>query len=560
MGRPPACSTRCAARVPADGPIAHVAKPQRLVLWSRLGPYDTAELDRLLWQERKLFEYDVFLFPSRTSRVQRARMLRRRRGGKLKWDSGSATSCGKRALPPPRARAARAKRAAALSRPRAGPDAEGRATPLAGDRQVRLMLDILAAGVRSPSPAARGTHGSGSAERVFPPPRRSRGARPSARSRSGGGGRSACGRSAGLVRAPEAGDAPVPERVTLLSPFDRLIDDRSRAERCGASSTGWRCTSRRRSGSTATRALSSRRPARWAAWTPRTTAVRVSSSRRRVVGGGCARRRAARRRAGRPRRLRRRGARGAAGRVASARGLRDTRHPRRPGARSRNRRAETPIYQTSTYAQDAVGEHRLRVPRVANPTRKALQECLASLEGAEHGVAFSSGLARPRRSCTSSTRASASSPSNDVYGGTYRMFSQVYEPKGYRFTSRGDRFDDRGLADELDETHPARVARDADEPHAQRRRPPRRGRGRARRRRARRRRQHVRDAVPAAAARARRRRRAALDDEVPRRALGRRRRLRSPRTTTGSPSGCASCRSRSARCPARSTAGSCCAA
>src|SRR5205823_3494221 len=53
----------------------------------------------------------------------------------------------------------------------------------------------------------------------------------------------------------------------------------------------------------------------------------------------------------------------------------------------------TPIYQTSTYVQDAVGEHKgYDYARVANPTRTALQTCLASLEGAEHGIAFSSGL------------------------------------------------------------------------------------------------------------------------------------------------------------------------
>src|SRR5204863_5875 len=53
-----------------------------------------------------------------------------------------------------------------------------------------------------------------------------------------------------------------------------------------------------------------------------------------------------------------------------------------------------PIYQTSTYVQDAVGEHRgYEYSRVANPTRTALQLCLGSLESAEHGVAFGSGMA-----------------------------------------------------------------------------------------------------------------------------------------------------------------------
>ena len=53
----------------------------------------------------------------------------------------------------------------------------------------------------------------------------------------------------------------------------------------------------------------------------------------------------------------------------------------------------TPIYQTSTYVQEAVGEHKgYDYSRVANPTRNALQQALASLESADHGIAFSSGL------------------------------------------------------------------------------------------------------------------------------------------------------------------------
>ena len=93
-----------------------------------------------------------------------------------------------------------------------------------------------------------------------------------------------------------------------------------------------------------------------------------------------------------------------------------------------------PIYQTSTYVQEAVGQHKgYDYARVANPTRTALQICLASLEGAEHGVAFASGLA------AATTLMHLVSPGervvavNDVYGGIYRMFSQIYEPKGYVF-------------------------------------------------------------------------------------------------------------------------------
>ena len=94
----------------------------------------------------------------------------------------------------------------------------------------------------------------------------------------------------------------------------------------------------------------------------------------------------------------------------------------------------TPIYQTSTYVQEAVGEHKgYDYSRVANPTRTALQQCLASLESAQYGVAFSSGLG------ATTTLMHLVDPGErvvliaDVYGGVYRMTSQVYEPKGYRF-------------------------------------------------------------------------------------------------------------------------------
>jgi cystathionine gamma-synthase len=94
----------------------------------------------------------------------------------------------------------------------------------------------------------------------------------------------------------------------------------------------------------------------------------------------------------------------------------------------------TPIYQTSTFVQEAVGVHKgYDYARVANPTRTALQTALASLENAEHGVAFSSGLG------ATTTLLHLVNPGEkvvliaDVYGGVYRMTSQVYEPKGYLF-------------------------------------------------------------------------------------------------------------------------------
>jgi cystathionine gamma-synthase len=111
-----------------------------------------------------------------------------------------------------------------------------------------------------------------------------------------------------------------------------------------------------------------------------------------------------------------------------------------------------PIYQTSTYAQEAVGQHKgYDYSRVANPTRTALQICLASLESAEHGVAFASGMA------ATTTLMHLVHPServvsvNDVYGGVYRLFSQVYGPKGYDIEFLSAEEINTNLAAHLDE-------------------------------------------------------------------------------------------------------------
>jgi cystathionine gamma-synthase len=104
----------------------------------------------------------------------------------------------------------------------------------------------------------------------------------------------------------------------------------------------------------------------------------------------------------------------------------------------------TPIYQTSTYVQEEVGKHKgYEYSRAANPTRTALETALASLEGAEHGLAYSSGLG------ATTTIMHLVDPGErvvliaDVYGGVYRMTSQIYEPKGYKFTYvPADEFDD----------------------------------------------------------------------------------------------------------------------
>jgi cystathionine gamma-synthase len=112
----------------------------------------------------------------------------------------------------------------------------------------------------------------------------------------------------------------------------------------------------------------------------------------------------------------------------------------------------TPIYQTSTYVQEEVGKHKgYDYSRVANPTRTALETALASLEGAEHGIAFSSGLG------ATTTLMHLVDPGErvvliaDVYGGVYRMTSQVYEPKGYRFTYVPAEEFDENLASYLDD-------------------------------------------------------------------------------------------------------------
>src|SRR5436309_4254843 len=111
-----------------------------------------------------------------------------------------------------------------------------------------------------------------------------------------------------------------------------------------------------------------------------------------------------------------------------------------------------PIYQTSTYVQEAVGEHKgYDYSRVANPTRTALQLCLASLEGAEHGIAFASGLAATTTIMHLVNPGDRVVCVNDVYGGVYRMFSQVYEPKGYEFTYLPAADMGAGPADHLDE-------------------------------------------------------------------------------------------------------------
>ena len=96
----------------------------------------------------------------------------------------------------------------------------------------------------------------------------------------------------------------------------------------------------------------------------------------------------------------------------------------------------TPIYQTSTYAQSAPGQHKgHEYSRVSNPTRSALEGNLAALEGAAHALCFSSGVAGIDAIVKAGLRPGDHVvATNDLYGGTFRLFRQVFEPYGIDFT------------------------------------------------------------------------------------------------------------------------------
>jgi len=214
-------------------PIATVATPQELVLFARLGPFDPAVLDRLLWKQRKLFEYDAFIYPIEDLPLQKARMAKRRRGGKLKRDEWIRDFL--RTNAPFRRHVVREleRNGPLLSR-----DLEHDLMPGGhghrwwGDRQVRLMLEILA--IRGEIGVA-GRVGKQRlwdlGERVYPETEkltwREAERELEARRFRALGVRLERGE---WVAHPDVSDEPVPDRATLLSPFDRLIHDRARIE------------------------------------------------------------------------------------------------------------------------------------------------------------------------------------------------------------------------------------------------------------------------------------------------------------------------------------------
>jgi len=95
----------------------------------------------------------------------------------------------------------------------------------------------------------------------------------------------------------------------------------------------------------------------------------------------------------------------------------------------------TPIYQTSTYVQSAPGEHKgYDYARSGNPTRTALEANLAALEGGRHGICFSSGLGAMDGVMRLLSAGDHVVACDDLYGGTYRLFTQVFARYGLEFT------------------------------------------------------------------------------------------------------------------------------
>lgn len=94
----------------------------------------------------------------------------------------------------------------------------------------------------------------------------------------------------------------------------------------------------------------------------------------------------------------------------------------------------TPIYQTSTYVQSAPGVHKgYEYARSQNPTRKALESALAHIENGRHGLCFSSGVAATDAVLRLLVPGDEVIAANDMYGGTYRLFTKLFEKMGIRF-------------------------------------------------------------------------------------------------------------------------------
>jgi uncharacterized protein YcaQ len=212
-------------------PISTVAPPQHLVLWSRLGPFEIADLDRLLWDDKKLFEWNAFIWPEEALPYIQARMRRRR--GKYTWERRGDEFLKTNA---------RYRRHVLRELERNGPllsreleDHSVRTFETGGwygNRNVAVMLDLLhGRGQVAIVGRRNGQRLWDLAERWYPeveriPLRDAEKLRAESRFRALGVRLTPKGWEA----HPDAVDAPVPDRVTFLSPFDRLVHDRDRAE------------------------------------------------------------------------------------------------------------------------------------------------------------------------------------------------------------------------------------------------------------------------------------------------------------------------------------------
>jgi uncharacterized protein len=214
-------------------PIATVARPQELVLFSRLGAFDTAALESLLWKQRKLFEYDAFIYPIEDLPLQKARMAKRRRGGKLKRDEWTREFLRQNA--PLRRYVLREieRNGPLLSRDlKYDPPADAERHRWWGRGELRLMMEMLAGRGEIAVSGRAGTHRVWDLpERVWPETEalswREAERELEARRRR----RQGVWLERGEWHAnPDISDEPVPDRVTVLSPFDGLVKDRDRAE------------------------------------------------------------------------------------------------------------------------------------------------------------------------------------------------------------------------------------------------------------------------------------------------------------------------------------------
>ncbi|MBL4709947.1 MAG: cystathionine gamma-synthase [Flavobacteriales bacterium] len=94
----------------------------------------------------------------------------------------------------------------------------------------------------------------------------------------------------------------------------------------------------------------------------------------------------------------------------------------------------TPIYQTSTYAQKSLGNHKgFEYSRTSNPTRKALEDNIAALENGKYGLCFASGLAAIDAVLKTLNSGDEVISTNDLYGGSYRLFTKIFENFGIKF-------------------------------------------------------------------------------------------------------------------------------